>query len=200
MYQLADSYVCNEISSVYYQDRFRSLDHQAPCYRALRELILTNGYKSVLDLGCGHWVKLYKYVYPAVTDIVGIDLPESIAKNGLAPFGVFFGHDLDQGAFQSDRKFDVIIASDIVEHLANPDNLMLSVKNAIVADHIVLFSTPDRRYQNVRSEGRPFNQSHVREWSEAEFCAYLESSGFDVLFIYRDLMQSFIYFCKVKGS
>lgn len=200
MYQLAEDYVCNNISIEYYQDRDRSLDFQSHCYRALREMILIYKYKSVLDFGCGHWVKLYKYIYPICKDVVGIDLPEHIDKNGSVPFGLFIGHDLNKNIFQSDRKFDVIIASDIVEHLVSPDNLMNSVKSNLAKDCFVLFATPDRSYQKVRSEGRPYNKSHVQEWTEDEFCEYLKVSGFELLRIFRSLNQSNIYFCKVKGS
>lgn len=200
MYQLADDYVCNNVNEKFYQYRSRSLAFQSHCYRALREVILTYECKSVLDFGCGHWIKLYKYIYPVCKDIVGIDLPEHIDRNGSAPFGMFIGHDLEKDVFQSDRKFDIIVASDIVEHLVNPDNLMNSVKNNLAEDCFVLFATPDRSFQRIGSEKGPYNQFHVREWTEDEFCAYLKSSGFELLRVFRSLRQSNIYFCGMKGS
>lgn len=200
MYQLADNYIRNSVSVEYYQDRHRALQFQEHCYRALRELILLNHCNNVLDLGCGHWIKLYKFVYPVVTDITGVDLAAHIAQNGLAPFGTFIGHDLDKDVLFLDQKFDIIVASDIIEHLKNPDNLMLSVKNALREDGFVLFSTPDRSYRHTSLEGGPFNRSHVQEWSEDEFRTYLDSSGFEVLNIFRSQRQSHIYFCKMKGS
>ena len=200
MYQLVNDVSCNKISSFYYQDRYRYVEYQSHFYRALKELIISDHLTSVLDLGCGHWIKLYKYIYPVTQDVTGVDLPESIDRNGVAPFGNFIGCDLDTDVLCLNRKFDVIVASDIIEHLKNPDKLFLAIKEHLCVGGSILISTPDRRNMLHMADGRPQNKSHVREWTEAEFCDYLKASGFVVLDIYRSMKQSNIYFCKMKGS
>jgi len=75
--------------------------------------------------------------------------------------------------------YDMIIASDVIEHLPDPDILLNLIQKC--APKMIVFSTPDRSLSTLLDlDGPPYNKSHVREWTMLEFKNYIESK-FNVL-------------------
>ena len=70
-----------------------------------------------------------------------------------------------------DRAFDVVTCIDVIEHV--PDYLSLLSELLRVAGRAVLVSTPNRRPEFTRPDGRPSNVWHLREWSYPELDAIL---------------------------
>jgi hypothetical protein len=69
---------------------------------------------------------------------------------------------------------ELVIASDVIEHLVNPDELLIYIKK--LRPRYIVLSTPDRnlmRYTGAHN-GPPINTAHIREWSFAEFRAYVQ--------------------------
>jgi hypothetical protein len=67
---------------------------------------------------------------------------------------------------------DLIICSDVIEHLKNPEDLLSFISK--MNFKLLVISTPDR--DKVQSyhfgrlfNGPPSNREHVREWNSAEF-------------------------------
>ena len=77
---------------------------------------------------------------------------------------------------------DVIVCSDVIEHLVDPDELLDYIK-AISYKYLIL-STPDRDLVYKPSDegcnGPPANEAHVREWNYQEFDEYI-SMHFNVI-------------------
>ena len=71
----------------------------------------------------------------------------------------------------ADRSMDVVTCVDVIEHV--PDYLGLLSEMVRLARRAVLVSTPNRRPEYTRPDGRPRNPWHLREWSADEFAAIL---------------------------
>jgi len=156
-----------------FSDDKRALLFQLHVYRHARKAVVDNGLMSVLDIGCGNPQKLRAYIYPFVDDIVGIDLPE-ITSQIKMEFGRWIGCDLNNEELDLDRKFDLIIAADVIEHLESPKNLFKIIKTHANSETIIVISTPEKA--SIKTE----NTSHHREYEKDELVNILEASGFEI--------------------
>jgi hypothetical protein len=98
---------------------------------------------------------------------------------------------------------DIIVCSDVIEHLVNPDELLLYL--AKQSFQYLILSTPSRELVYERDDpanfGPPRNKAHQREWSFEEFHSYI-SKFFDVIdhriTNYHQATQMLV--CKKKSS
>ena len=103
----------------------------------------------VLDVGCARHEEakrqsgnLHAYLH-AKTDaeIVGIDvLEDEIEKMRSEGYDVHVG---DAEKIQFDDPFDVVVAGEVIEHLANPARFVNSAVNAVATDGKVVLTTPN---------------------------------------------------------
>ena len=159
-----------------------ALYYQREVYAWADTIIGQHDLKTVADLGCGfayklHW--LYKQ-HPEV-EFWGIDQPNAIRLcREHYGFGCWLGVDLENPE-PPGRNFDLVISSDVIEHLENPDVLLSYIKSISAPGGYVLLSTPERdrlRGENCRHSP---NEAHVREWNYEEFSSYVASRGFEIL-------------------
>jgi len=156
--------------------------YQYQVYRRARQLIEQNHLKSVIDLGCGPGVKLHDLIAPVCSNIVGIDQESAInfCKANWS-FGIFYVENLECPTLSLGRTFDLVICSDVLEHLLNPDPLMNYIRELRHAGTYVVFSAPDRdRVRGPHCMESP-KLEHVREWNAVEFHRYVEHFGFVVI-------------------
>ncbi len=181
MYGLPEGYRANPICRMDHEERDASL-WQVGVYRFVQQLMERFGLTSLLDIGCGVPEKLEKYILPVTSNITGLDLPHTIeAIRDRYSFGQWETFDLDGPIRRLEAQFDIILASDVIEHLENPDNLLDFIKVQSNDQTFIILSTPDRDTLGVSMLGPPVNLYHVREWNKVEFVSYLESRGFSVI-------------------
>lgn len=152
----------------HFDDTQFSGEWQLEVYQFAREICDREGLKTVCDIGCGSAYKLLRYFRDLST--VGLDVRETceyLRKRWP-----------DRHWMESDFvarppfPIDMVIASDVIEHLTNPNELLLYIQK--VEPRYAVLSTPDRNLlRNGTYDGPPHNPSHVREWSFAEFNAYI---------------------------
>ena len=148
--------------------------------RTFMRTIEGRGHSSVVDLGCGSGLFLQevKRIWPDAR-LCGIDFSEHlIEENRKREPGIEWRlADLDHGQDFSDGlagAFDVVFASEIVEHLDHPDALLANAAGLARADGgLLMLSTQSGRiWETERLVG------HRRHFSAAEMARLLESAGF----------------------
>lgn len=120
--------------------------------------------KNVLHIGCSDWpdteekIKkgnlLHQYLGDIITELYGIDIDEEgismMQKNGFR--NVFIGdiYNLHTNKKLFDKKFDVLLIPEVIEHLTNPGLALNSIKTYILKNNPkceVIFTVPN--YHNL---------------------------------------------------
>jgi len=145
-------------------------------YQTAKKLIKKYNLKSVLDIGCGGGTKLMKLIYPICKDICGIDNPAIIRINKeIYNPEIFFGDNIENPRLILNKKFDLIISADVIEHLINPDTLLSYIKKYSHENTYIIISTPERDIINDKDNITPTNKNHIREWNKEELSTYLKN-------------------------
>lgn len=170
-YYINIPYTTNSVS--YFDDTGLTDEWQREVYEYAKSIVVANSYKDIVDFGCGSGYKLIKYFDNFNT--VGIDLPNTVS---------YLTKKYPNKTWQDSLKAvhcDIFIASDVIEHLEDPDMLIDFIKTCKPKE--IIISTVDR---NLVASGAPYcygppaNPSHVREWTFNEFYSYI-SSAFNIL-------------------
>lgn len=153
---------------VHYDDLEEEDQWQLEVYLRAYGLMKRNEWKTVADIGCGSAYKLIKYLGEFET--VGYELPANVEKlMERYPERDWRISDLTK---KEDIKADLIICSDVIEHLVDPDALMryLAKQNF----ELLILSTPERDIcRGANDFGPPQNPAHQREWNFDEFRRYV---------------------------
>jgi SAM-dependent methyltransferase len=148
---------------------------------------------NVLDVGCGSGVHGAELKRIHGHRIVGVDLSESSiqkAKGRLAEAYVADVTKPELYSFFGSRKFDVIVFSDILEHLDDPSDVLTRHYALLTPGGKVLISLPNIAIWNVRLEllaGRfeyqdtgTLDRTHLRFYTRRSFQRFTVEAGLDV--------------------
>lgn len=141
------------------------------------------------DLWEREWVTI-----GTLLEIVGKDLTEvkSVADVGCGAKEMelgarereidYFGFDIDDGNFESDRlpaddsSIDLVVALAIIEHLHNPDNFLRESLRVLRPNGTLLVSTPNWRYASRKFFDNP---AHVQPYSPISLEVLLAAYGLE---------------------
>jgi ubiquinone/menaquinone biosynthesis C-methylase UbiE len=130
--------------------------------------------KFVVDGACGAGIGSVMFASAGARQVWAYDLSlESItasqAKNNLSNL-TWLVADVTQLPLENSMA-DVWICLETIEHIANDEKLLVEAKRVLKPGGILVCSTPNRRVTNPQSSvnDKPFNQFHVREYSQSEF-------------------------------
>jgi len=133
-------------------------------------VMIKNSLSVVIDFGCGSGFKLITYL--GCYNTIGYEVESNILSlNNKYPSRNWKKSDFSECLVQS----DVIICSDVIEHMINPDDLMnYFCKQKF--EYLIL-STPERDLVYAKTDpenyGPPRNKAHQREWNKQEFYRYV---------------------------
>jgi hypothetical protein len=177
MYNIPSCYTINPTPE-HYIDLNETDRYQKEVYTFTQKFMEVNRLRSVIDVGCGSGYKLVRYLGAFTT--TGIETEPCISfLRRTYPDRIWIDSGEPEKSFSSiDLSADVVICSDVIEHIIDPDNL-LKFLLTINAKYYIL-STPCREILfkrfGHREYGPPSNRCHVREWTMDEFKGYLSSS------------------------
>ena len=179
-YCIKDGYRCNPGPVYFLDDPKGEIVFQPDVIPHAEALADERGLTKVIDVGCG-WADKLAALHDRRPDwdLVGVDYGDNLEHcRQTYDWGTWLEADLEF-RFDLDATDAVVVCSDVIEHLVDPDNLVASLLGSGAA--AVVFSTPERDIQHGRKHKGPSpNLCHVREWNLDELGAYLVRSGFTV--------------------
>ncbi len=135
--------------------------------------------KDVLDVGClddgtsganevrwwNHW-----FLYSVCKSVVGIDVREK-QINQLRKMGLNVKK-MDAQNIKFKQKFDIVFAGELIEHLPNPGQFLVSAANSLAKNGRIILSTPNtfslsrlvRVFQKISNEPN-VNPDHTMYFS-----------------------------------
>src|SRR5690606_26405802 len=161
----------------------------------LYEMLAKTEPKSVLDAGCGEgFVVDFLARRNPELKLVGVDLSDAAVAYANTHFG-------DKARFRtgsiyklpfSDRSFDTVLCSEVLEHLDDPNRAVGELKR--VARHHVIITVPHEPYfQWLNSLGQLVGVSsdpgHVNFWTSNTFQAFVRAHFPDATFEWKQLYQ-----------
>jgi SAM-dependent methyltransferase len=202
-YSIRDDYQINAINRTvnkddeqdyWTADRIQlSGQYQFSVYRKAREIAEIHRLKTILDVGCGVATKLE--IFFKAFEVFGVDQEASIRRClELNRQGTFIAEDIQSSQHRLHkhlRRADLIICSDVIEHVSHPESLLDYIKTFADQQTWIIISTPERDSLCGKNAIRPHNPFHIREWSFGEFADFLSSSGFTIMEHYTDFSFSF---------
>ena len=171
-----------ENESYWTESRIRSSKlFQYDVYKLARKIFNKHNFSSVLDIGSGPGTKIDMF-FNDIKDVHLID-QSSVKKiaSEICPNATFHEFNLDAKKNNLERKFDLLINADVIEHLDNPDTLIEFIEGHMHEKSLLIISTPDRDIRRGKFNNQSPNPAHVREWNKKELKSYLESKGLDVV-------------------
>ena len=135
-----------------------------------------------MDIGCGTAYKLMNLVFPICQNVTGIDSQPAVelCKTRYSA-GAFYTEDLEAPTLKLKGGYDMVICSDVIEHLIDPNVLVDYIKALCHENTLIVISTPERDYlrdPNCMACRKP---GHIREWNEEELTRYLQSRGLKII-------------------
>jgi 2-polyprenyl-3-methyl-5-hydroxy-6-metoxy-1,4-benzoquinol methylase len=158
-----------------------SKSYQYYVYKYALNIIIKKKLKSLIDVGCGVGTKL-EFIHKKIPTllITGIDQESAINYcKKKYPFGKWIVDNFENP--NNKIKADLIICSDVIEHLLNPNNLLNYLKKSIKNEGYIIISTPERDKLRGKKCNISPNKYHIREWNYREIENYLKNSGFEII-------------------
>jgi 2-polyprenyl-3-methyl-5-hydroxy-6-metoxy-1,4-benzoquinol methylase len=173
----------------YFEDVQGPVVYQPDVYRLAAHLGALGSARYLVDLGCGRAHKLLEVTAATAMQPVGIDFGDNLRHcRATRPDATWIEADLerpDVSLVGQDILGDaIVVCSDVIEHLEDPDGLVRLLREWMRAARICVLTTPERDLlHGPRHRGPPRNPHHLREWNAAELAGYLSGSGLNVLHV-----------------
>ena len=101
---------------------------------------------SLLDVGCGFGFSLDFWQCTGRGEAIGVELSE-YGLVGARQLGLtIYDELLQQCAPLSGRKFDVVYASEVIEHVADPGNFAKRLSGYVADDGVLILTTPSAEF------------------------------------------------------
>lgn len=169
-----------------------------------------SGRFSVLDLGCGDGRLLFSLQFQgllkSVDWVVGVDLSETRIRRLVENVSGVIGLVSDACNVEGldDGSFDVIICSQLIEHVPNDHALLREIRRLLKEDGWVYISSVIRKPYGFwlyrRDSQFRLDPTHVREYPSKEaFLLLLEKEGFNPRKVSNDKVKYSVFDLLVRA-
>lgn len=193
-YFLDPHYVIRKDNAAFDDTPFKA-EFQAEVYSIARRVAEEHQLKSIVDIGCGSGFKLMEY-FPRF-DTLGIEIDPCLSfLRETYPDRRWMDADFLSAylAQYPNPNIDLVICSDVIEHLPDPDKLLDTI--ASCKPKVIVISTPALEHlEGGCMDGPPRNIHHAYEWRTDQFRAYI-GSRFDVLDQVVTLQKNQVVVCR----
>jgi ubiquinone/menaquinone biosynthesis C-methylase UbiE len=151
--------------------------------------------KTVLDIASGEGYGSYLLSQSAL-QVTGVDIDSASVEHAQNKYGKLVQNlSFQQGEViklpQGMEKVDRIVSFETIEHLAEQDEMLISLKSMLNPGGMLILSTPERDLYRRREPANPF---HVKELSFDEFKELLQRhfrfcSFFDQRFVFGSVIS-----------
>ena len=149
--------------------------------------------KRVLEIGCA--AGCFRMNFPENIEYWGVEpVLEAAEQASLKGVKVFHGT-YDTVASQiPDAYFDVIVCNDVIEHIVDTQDFLLSLKSKLGANGVILGSIPNVRFWGnlinllLRRDWKyeksgVLDETHLRFFTFKSFRRVLHSAGFKIVYL-----------------
>lgn len=160
-----------------WSEHWGGMQDLGPVHRHVRRVIVDQvrrlPVRSVLDVGCGNGANLEGLQQSlGLTDVTGIDVsPHALGQARRRVRGTFHVMDIQRGALA--RQFDLVLSSQVVEHIADDEAFLAKLREMCGA--FCLVGTMQGRMR--RSEA---TVGHLRNYRRQELAEKMTRAGFAV--------------------
>jgi len=125
----------------------------------------------ILEVGCGDGALSGVLCSKLGLSVSGVDTSEkglAFARRMFSERGLAgdFRHVTGYGTGFPDSSFDLIICSDVIEHVDDPSRMLAEIRRILVPGGRLIITTP------IRFSERPIDPMHVQEWFSGEFTIF----------------------------
>ena len=143
---------------------------------------------SVLEVGCGLGETLakIKYNFPNAS-VSGIEIVDNIASLGNNRFDIISG---DIETMSLNKKYDIILFPDVLEHLRYPENILVSVKNNLKTNGYIISSIPNLMNASIiygllhgfftYQDAGILDNTHLRFFTLHEIYGMFDRAGYEI--------------------
>lgn len=143
--------------------------------------------KFILDVGCGTGDNAKNLsAKGCVVDGITISEKEAVIAKQFLRF--VYLHDLEKGLPELKQKYDAVICSHVLEHIAYPQRILSEIKDNLTGDGILIVALPNvmhykSRFQLLKGnflsqESGIWDNTHLRWYTYQSGRLLLESAGF----------------------
>lgn len=161
--------------------------HYEKILPTLEAFLPANSQRRFLDFGCGSGTFL-EVADRGGFDVVGLELSRGLAElvEKTHGFEVFQGL-IDDPGFAG-RKFDLIVSTQVFEHLLDPKRALESLREHLDRPGLLLLEVPNLDHVRERlKRGSTMNDSHLFYFNAQSMSRMLRDCGFEVVRVEQGL-------------
>ncbi len=102
---------------------------------------------DILEVGCGYGYTAYS-VHKSGQNVTAIDISNEAIDFATKNFGNFYTQSSIEN-FKTDKKYDLIYSTEVIEHVADPVEFINKIKNFLKPNGKILLTTPDKNYNDT---------------------------------------------------
>jgi len=147
------------------------LQEQEPVYYPVYKYLKNKQKLKVLEIGCGYGYLTYS-INKMGHETLGIDISKKAIDFAKSNFGVYYKTTSIE-KFKTNQKYDLIIATELIEHLENPTKFIKNVSKKLKNNGKIIITTPNKDYYPNEiwiTDGPPVHTVWLSKHSFSKIC------------------------------